>query len=188
MTAESTALAKGLKRRGFRFVGPTTAYALMQAVGIVNDHLEGCFVRDAVEAERAAAIADVSAADHAARRGVLRRVQHPGPRRSSSRPCTPRSSSRLNGACVEGREEARAWATKDPHGGLEQRLVLEEVVGDPHGAHLRRSLPQAMVVARDRALRPRGRDGRPADLPRRADRSLAAVRATAMRRWRCWVS
>ena len=36
----------------------------------------------------------------------------------------------------EGREEARAWATKDPHGGLEQRLVLEEVVGDPHGAHL----------------------------------------------------
>jgi DNA-3-methyladenine glycosylase I len=57
MTAESKALAKELKRRGFRFVGPTTAYALMQAVGIVNDHLEGCFVRDAVEAERAAAIA-----------------------------------------------------------------------------------------------------------------------------------
>ena len=57
VTAESTALANGLKRRGFRFVGPTTAYALMQAVGIVNDHLEGCFVSDAVEAERAAAIA-----------------------------------------------------------------------------------------------------------------------------------
>jgi DNA-3-methyladenine glycosylase I len=55
MTAESKALAKALKRRGFRFVGPTTAYALMQAVGIVNDHLEGCFVRDAVEAERVAA-------------------------------------------------------------------------------------------------------------------------------------
>jgi DNA-3-methyladenine glycosylase I len=54
-TTESKALAKELKRRGFRFVGPTTAYALMQAVGIVNDHLAGCFVRDEVEAERAAA-------------------------------------------------------------------------------------------------------------------------------------
>jgi DNA-3-methyladenine glycosylase I len=54
-TPESTALAKELKRRGFRFVGPTTAYALMQAVGIVNDHLAGCVVRDEVEAERLAA-------------------------------------------------------------------------------------------------------------------------------------
>jgi DNA-3-methyladenine glycosylase I len=51
-TPESTALAKELKRRGFRFVGPTTAYALMQACGIVNDHLSGCEVREAVEAER----------------------------------------------------------------------------------------------------------------------------------------
>jgi DNA-3-methyladenine glycosylase I len=51
-TAESKALAKELKRRGFRFVGPTTAYALMQAVGIVNDHLAGCCVREQVEAER----------------------------------------------------------------------------------------------------------------------------------------
>jgi DNA-3-methyladenine glycosylase I len=56
-TPESKALAKELKRRGFRFVGPTTAYALMQAVGIVNDHLGGCAVRDEVEAERSAAIA-----------------------------------------------------------------------------------------------------------------------------------
>jgi DNA-3-methyladenine glycosylase I len=39
---ESTAMAKDLKRRGFRFVGPTTAYALMQATGMVNDHLAGC--------------------------------------------------------------------------------------------------------------------------------------------------
>jgi DNA-3-methyladenine glycosylase I len=54
-TAESKALARELKRRGFRFVGPTTAYALMQATGIVNDHVAGCWVRDAVEAERAAA-------------------------------------------------------------------------------------------------------------------------------------
>jgi DNA-3-methyladenine glycosylase I len=51
-TPESKALAKELKRRGFRFVGPTTAYALMQATGIVNDHLDGCAVRGAVEAER----------------------------------------------------------------------------------------------------------------------------------------
>ena len=54
-TAESKALARELKRRGFRFVGPTTAYALMQATGIVNDHVAGCIVRDAVEAERVAA-------------------------------------------------------------------------------------------------------------------------------------
>jgi len=45
VTSESTALAKELKRRGFRFVGPTTAYALMQACGLVNDHLEGCCAR-----------------------------------------------------------------------------------------------------------------------------------------------
>jgi DNA-3-methyladenine glycosylase I len=45
ITPESTALAKELKRRGFRFVGPTTAYALMQACGLVNDHLEGCCAR-----------------------------------------------------------------------------------------------------------------------------------------------
>jgi DNA-3-methyladenine glycosylase I len=57
-TAESKALARELKRRGFRFVGPTTAYALMQATGIVNDHVAGCFVRDAVEAERLAAVRD----------------------------------------------------------------------------------------------------------------------------------
>lgn len=45
-TPESAALAKGLKRHGFRFVGPTTAYALMQACGIVNDHLAECFYRN----------------------------------------------------------------------------------------------------------------------------------------------
>ena len=43
-TPESTALARELKRRGFRFVGPTTAYALMQATGMVDDHLAGCHV------------------------------------------------------------------------------------------------------------------------------------------------
>jgi DNA-3-methyladenine glycosylase I len=45
VTPESTAMAKELKRRGFRFVGPTTAYALMQACGIVNDHIDGCLAR-----------------------------------------------------------------------------------------------------------------------------------------------
>jgi DNA-3-methyladenine glycosylase I len=43
-TPESTALARELKRRGFRFVGPTTVYALMQACGLVDDHLAGCLV------------------------------------------------------------------------------------------------------------------------------------------------
>ena len=45
MTPESKALAKALKQRGFRFVGPTTAYALMQATGMVNDHIADCHVR-----------------------------------------------------------------------------------------------------------------------------------------------
>jgi len=45
VTPESTAMAKALGRKGFRFVGPTTAYALMQATGMVNDHLAGCAFR-----------------------------------------------------------------------------------------------------------------------------------------------
>ncbi|MFI5956489.1 DNA-3-methyladenine glycosylase I [Cryptosporangium sp. NPDC051539] len=44
ISAESTTLAKDLRKRGFRFVGPTTAYALMQATGMVDDHIQGCFV------------------------------------------------------------------------------------------------------------------------------------------------
>lgn len=43
-TLESTALSKDLKRRGWRFVGPTTVYAFMQAMGLVDDHLAGCWV------------------------------------------------------------------------------------------------------------------------------------------------
>ncbi|MFE5492777.1 DNA-3-methyladenine glycosylase I [Streptomyces virginiae] len=46
VTPQSTALAKALKKAGIRFVGPTTAYALMQASGLVNDHLAGCALRD----------------------------------------------------------------------------------------------------------------------------------------------
>jgi DNA-3-methyladenine glycosylase I len=53
VTPESTALAKALKGVGFRFVGPTTAYAAMQSVGMVNDHFEGCHVRTACEEDRA---------------------------------------------------------------------------------------------------------------------------------------
>ncbi|GGZ55149.1 DNA-3-methyladenine glycosylase I [Streptomyces bluensis] len=45
VTEESTALSKALKKRGLRFVGPTTAYALMQACGLVDDHLEDCTAR-----------------------------------------------------------------------------------------------------------------------------------------------
>jgi len=45
---ESTALSKGLKKRGWSFVGPTTCYAFMQAMGMVNDHLEGCHARPKV--------------------------------------------------------------------------------------------------------------------------------------------
>jgi DNA-3-methyladenine glycosylase I len=48
----STSLSKDLKKRGWRFVGPTTMYAFMQAMGLVNDHLGGCVIRDEVEAAR----------------------------------------------------------------------------------------------------------------------------------------
>jgi 3-methyladenine DNA glycosylase len=50
-------LSKALKRAGFRFVGPTTVYAAMQACGIVNDHRPDCWVRDDVERQRTAAFA-----------------------------------------------------------------------------------------------------------------------------------
>jgi DNA-3-methyladenine glycosylase I len=51
-TPESTSLAKELKRRGWRFVGPTTVYAFMQAMGLVNDHLKGCAAGEAVAEAR----------------------------------------------------------------------------------------------------------------------------------------
>jgi DNA-3-methyladenine glycosylase I len=56
VTPESTALSKDLKRRGWRFVGPTTVYAFMEAMGLVNDHVDGCATRDAVEQARAALV------------------------------------------------------------------------------------------------------------------------------------
>ncbi len=61
-TPESTSLSKALRKLGWRFVGPTTCYALMQASGIVNDHLEGCHRRRAIEAARAALVRPTTAA------------------------------------------------------------------------------------------------------------------------------
>ena len=52
VTPESTALSKELKRRGWSFVGPTTCYAFMQAMGMVNDHLPGCFAYATVAAQQ----------------------------------------------------------------------------------------------------------------------------------------
>ena len=59
-TDASRALAKELKRRGWTFVGPTTVYAFMQAMGLVNDHLEGCDARPRVEAARRALVRPVA--------------------------------------------------------------------------------------------------------------------------------
>ncbi|PWJ52896.1 DNA-3-methyladenine glycosylase I [Quadrisphaera granulorum] len=59
---ESTAMSKDLKKRGWRFVGPTTAYAFHQAMGLVNDHAPGCAAREEVAAARAAFTPPVSLA------------------------------------------------------------------------------------------------------------------------------
>ncbi len=53
-SAESVALSKALKKHGWKFVGPTTVYAFMQAMGLVNDHVEGCVIRARVESARKA--------------------------------------------------------------------------------------------------------------------------------------
>ncbi|MDH4986024.1 DNA-3-methyladenine glycosylase I [Aminobacter anthyllidis] len=53
-TPTSTRISKELKKRGWSFVGPTTVYAFMQAMGMVNDHIEGCMCRGKIEAERKA--------------------------------------------------------------------------------------------------------------------------------------
>ena len=57
LTAVSTALSKDLRKRGWSFVGPTTVYAFMQAMGLVNDHLEGCHVREVCVGARRRVIA-----------------------------------------------------------------------------------------------------------------------------------
>jgi DNA-3-methyladenine glycosylase I len=53
-SAESVALSKDLKKQGWKFIGPTTVYAFMQAMGLVNDHVEGCVTRAEVERARKA--------------------------------------------------------------------------------------------------------------------------------------
>jgi DNA-3-methyladenine glycosylase I len=58
-SAASRAMSKDLRKRGFSFVGPTTAYAFMQAMGLVNDHAENCFCRTQCEAERHALVRPV---------------------------------------------------------------------------------------------------------------------------------
>jgi DNA-3-methyladenine glycosylase I len=55
-TPTSVRISKDLKKRGWSFVGPTTVYAFMQAMGLVNDHIEGCYCRADVEAMRKALV------------------------------------------------------------------------------------------------------------------------------------
>lgn len=57
-SSSSLALSKDLKKRGWRFVGPTTIYSFMQSMGLVNDHIEGCWTRDECETARRRVIAD----------------------------------------------------------------------------------------------------------------------------------
>ena len=59
-TEQSTALARVLKRAGFTFVGPTTVYAFMQSMGLVNDHYSNCFARRACQSERMALIGTIN--------------------------------------------------------------------------------------------------------------------------------
>ena len=59
-TETSQRLARDLKKRGWTFVGPTTVYAFMQAMGLVNDHLAGCHVRDVAEASRRVAVSSIA--------------------------------------------------------------------------------------------------------------------------------
>ncbi len=63
VTPESTALSRELKRLGFRFVGPTTVYAFMQAMGLVNDHLDDCVARATCASEQAAVRSALSPPD-----------------------------------------------------------------------------------------------------------------------------
>lgn len=62
VSPEATALSKDLKKRGWKFVGPTTMYSMMQSMGMVNDHVEGCFVRDECETMRVSTRASMNRA------------------------------------------------------------------------------------------------------------------------------
>jgi DNA-3-methyladenine glycosylase I len=78
-TPESIALSKALLAEGFRFVGPTTAYAAMQSLGLVNDHVKGCWVRGACAQDRKAAVIPVRESDR--RRAPTTRRTPRGPSR-----------------------------------------------------------------------------------------------------------
>lgn len=58
-TQESEALSQALRKRGFKFVGPTTMYAAMQSLGLVNDHFEGCFVREICSKQQMIALKNI---------------------------------------------------------------------------------------------------------------------------------
>ncbi len=76
---ESAALSKELRRRGLRFVGPTTVYASMQSLGVVDDHLVGCHARGSVEAARTSLVRPAPAQDSAFRPSLSRcTVNRPG--------------------------------------------------------------------------------------------------------------
>ena len=80
VTAESRALAAALRRAGFRFVGPTTAYAAMQSLGLVNDHLKGCHVRVACNRLRQATLVPSVTPTSTPTGRTLRRGTRAGPR------------------------------------------------------------------------------------------------------------
>ena len=100
---EAAALSKDLKRRGFTFVGPTTAYAFMQAMGLVNDHVEGCPVR--AEAEAGAHGVRAPGCDRVIRRGA-------DTRRCACRFRSCRRWSRTAGPAPRSR--SRAWQASAP--------------------------------------------------------------------------
>ena len=77
VSPESKALGKDLKGRGWTFVGPTTIYAFMQAVGLVNDHIEDCASRAAVETARARLVRPMKSTGHSARRRSVRDSTQP---------------------------------------------------------------------------------------------------------------
>ena len=180
-TPESTALAKELKRSGFRFVGPTTAYALQQAVGHVNDHLAGCLVRDDVEASARARLRQLApepVPDGAASGRRSRSAGRPGTTCPAScgsagaRSRRSRSRSRASGRPSDPEQTCRRPARQAPR----RRAATSSPAPTPSSSSRgtgRRS--------RDGST---GRDERPRVEPRRRtlERDLAARRGRPARR------
>ena len=95
-TEASRRMSKELRRRGFTFVGPTTAYAFMQAMGLVNDHLEGCAMRQPVEHERRRFSRPEESGTFSSgaplRGPATRRSPHARPQSRAGRPPLPRTA------------------------------------------------------------------------------------------------